>query len=90
MTVDGFMYFHTAMPFGLWSATIACQRTTKAVVYMLNQQGVLVDAYIDDFYSADSTAHARASYDRMIILINDPGLQTSPEKDVPPRMKWFI
>ena len=29
MTVDGsLLYFHTAMPFGLRSATIACQRTT--------------------------------------------------------------
>ena len=84
MTVDGFMYFHTAMPFGLRSATLACQRTTKAVVYMLNKQGVLVDVYIDDFYGADSADHAHASYARMIKLINDLGLQTSPEKDVPP------
>lgn len=84
MTVDGLLYFHTAMPFGLRSATLACQRTTKAVVYILNQQGILVDVYIDDFYGADSADLACISFDRMTQLFADLGLQTSPEKDVPP------
>ena len=51
---------------------------------MLNQQGVLVDVYINDFYGADSADYAHASYAHMIKLINNLGLQTSPEKDVPP------
>ena len=72
------------MSFGLRSASLVCQRTTKAVVYMLNQKGVLVNVYIDDFYGADSTTHARVSYDHMIKLINDLGLQTFPVKNVLP------
>ena len=84
MTVDGLLDFHTVMPFGLRSATLACQRTTKAVVYILNQQGILVDVYIDDFYGAASADIAHTSFDRVTKLFADLGLQTSPEKDVPP------
>ena len=31
MCIDGQFYFHTVMQFGLRSATLACQHTTKAV-----------------------------------------------------------
>ena len=51
---------------------------------MLNQQGVLVDVYINDFYGADSADHVHASYAHIIKLIHDLRMQTSPEKDVPP------
>ena len=87
MSVDGslyVLYFHTVMPFGLRSATLACQRTTKAVAHILNNQGLLVDVYIDDFYGAESKEHASLSFDRMSQVFNDLGLQTSPVKDVPP------
>lgn len=84
MSVDGSLYFHTVMPFGLRSATLACQRTTKAVAHILNNQGLLVDVYIDDFYGAESKEHANLSFDCMSQVFNDLGLQTSPEKDVPP------
>ena len=36
MIIDGLLYFHTSMPFGLCSATLACQRTTKAIAYILS------------------------------------------------------
>ena len=47
--IDGSLYFHTALPFGLRSATMICQRTTKSVAYILNTEGISVDVYIDDF-----------------------------------------
>ena len=53
------------MQFGLRSATLACQRTTKAVSYILNDKGILVDVYIDDFYRAETQELAEQSFDRM-------------------------
>ena len=83
-TVDGQFYFHTVMPFGLRSATLACQRTTKAVAHILNQEGILVDVYIDDFYGAETAELATQSFDRMTHLFSELGLQSSPAKDTPP------
>ena len=30
----------TALPFGLCSATLICQQTTKSIVYILNSEGI--------------------------------------------------
>ena len=58
-------YFHTVMLFGLHSATLACQQTTKAVSCILNKEGILVDIYIDDFYRAETQELADLSFDCM-------------------------
>ena len=72
------------MPFDLRSATLACQRTTKAVSYILNEEGILVDVYIDDFYGAETQELADLSFDRMTQLFSELGLHSSPDKDTPP------
>lgn len=79
MCIDGQFYFHTVMPFGLRSATLACQRTTKAVSYILSDEGILVDVYIDDFYEAETQELAEHSFDRIIQLFLELGLQSSPD-----------
>ena len=81
MCIDGQFYFHSVMPFGLRSATLACQRTTKAVSYILNEEGILVDVYIDDFYGAETQDLVDLSFDRMTQLFSGLGLQSSPDKD---------
>ena len=83
-TVDGQLYFHTVMPFGLHSATLACQQTTKAIAHILNQEGILVDVYIDDFYGTETGELATQSLARMTDLFSELGLQSSPTKDAPP------
>ena len=84
MCIDGSIYFHTSLPFGLRSATLICQRTTKSVVHILNNEGISVDVYIDDFYSAESPSRSNQSFQRMNSLFTELGLLASPEKDVPP------
>jgi len=64
--VNGKFYFHTAFPFGLRSATQGCQRTNKSVVYILNNMGIQVDVYIDDFYGAARPEHSQSAFQRMI------------------------
>ena len=62
---DGNFYFHSAFPFGLRSATLACQRTTQSVAYILNITGILVDVYIDDFYGACRPSHSHSAFQRI-------------------------
>ena len=63
--IDGSLYFHTALPFGLRSATMICQRTTKSVAYILNTEGSSVDVYIDDFYGPKSSDSSELSFQWM-------------------------
>ena len=90
MCIDGLFYFHTALPFGLWSATIACQRTTKPAAFILNNHGILTDVYIDDFYGAAPQASSHTVFACMNIIFSELGLQASPDKDVPPVVKWLV
>ena len=82
--IDGSLYFHTALPSGLRSATMICQHTTKSVAYILNTDGISVDVYIDDFYGAESTDSSDLSFQRMNSLFAELGLMDAPEKDSPP------
>ena len=82
--IDGSLYFHTALPFGLCSATMICQCTTKSVAYILNTEGIFVDVYIDDFYGAESSDSSALSFQRMNSLFAELHLMDAPEKDTPP------
>ena len=56
--VNDLLYFHVVLPFGLRSAVLICQRTTKAVVFILTKDNALVDVYIDDFFGAATVEEA--------------------------------
>ena len=84
MSVDGSLFFHTSLPFGLCSETLICQRTTKSVVHILSNKGFSVDVYIDDLYGAEPPVCSQQAFQRMNSLFNDLGLMASPEKEVPP------
>lgn len=62
LSIDGSLLFHTALPFGLRSATKIFQRTTKSVAYILNSEGISVDVYIDDFYGAKFSVHLNSPF----------------------------
>ena len=63
--VDGHFYFHSAFPFGLQSATLACQR---------NKQ-ILVNVYLDDFYGGCRPSHSHSAFQRMNTLFDELGLR---------------
>ena len=82
--IDGSLYFHTALPFGLCSATMSCQRTTKSVAYILNTEGISIDVYINDFYGTESSDSSEFSFQQMNSLFAELGLMDAPEKDTLP------
>ena len=61
-----------------------CQRTTKSIVYILNEEGISVDVYIDDFYGAEVPSSAEPSFLRMNSLFDELGILALPDKDTPP------
>lgn len=71
--VDGQSYFHTVFPFGLCSATLACQRTTQSIVYILTTMGLLVDMYVDDFYGVATPSHSSNTFQTMNTLFQKLG-----------------
>jgi len=82
--IAGSLYFHTAQPFGLRSANMICQRTTKSVAYILNTKGISIDMSINDSYGAESSDSSELSFQRMNSLFAELGLMDAPEKESPP------
>ena len=74
------LYFHVVLPFGFRSAVLICQRTTKAVVFILTKDNAFVDVYIDDFFGAAIVEEPPFVYNRLLYLLRELGLEISPEK----------
>ena len=47
------LFFDMALPFGLRTAALACQRTTNAVTYIYGKREYKCVNYLDDFGGAD-------------------------------------
>ena len=75
MCVNKQFYFHIA-----YSSLPA----DKPVSYILNDEGILVDVYIDDFYGAETQELAKHCFDRMTQLFLELGLHSLPDKDTLP------
>ena len=88
--VNDLSYFHVVLPFGLRSAVLICQRKTKAVVFILTKDNnVLVAVYIDDFFGAATAEEAPFVYNKLLLLLQELGLQISPEKCFQPSTRMI-
>ena len=85
-------YFDVVLPFGLCSATPACQRTTNAIAHIFHSFfGHDCINYIDDFGGAESTFEdASLAFSDLERLFTDLGLQSSPSKDCPPSTRMVF
>ena len=79
--VNNELFSHTRFPFGLHSATMVCQRLTKAVIHILSTEGHLAEVYIHDFYGVKKAEFAGIAFNRMTELFKELGLAASPAKD---------
>ena len=79
-------YFDLVLPFGLRSATMACQCTTTAITYMFKSEFQFACInYVDDFGGVE-TNHVTAStaFLQLGNLFQRLGLESSLSKDWPP------
>ena len=54
------------------------------MVYCFTQLGFFADVYLDYFYEADTPAPAPSAFQSLQDLLDELGLQSSPDKDCPP------
>lgn len=74
----------TALPFGLCSATLICQQTTKSIVYILKSEGIsgLTNASMTS--TVQNPLVSESSFLCMNSLFDELGVFVSPEKDTLP------
>jgi hypothetical protein len=72
-TWRGNIYADTVLPFGLRSAAMSCQRTTRALSFIHNTLGYTSDVYLDDFIGADIEANAWKAFDALQTVIKKAG-----------------
>ena len=85
-------YFDLVLPFGLRSATLACQRTTSAIAHIFGT-AYHYDCvnYIDDFGGVEASyADALLAFSHLEEIITSLGLESSPTKDCPPTTRMVF
>ena len=85
-------YIDIALPFGCRTSSLACARTTNAVVYLLRKAGHFVHCYLDDFVGMAPTENqAHQAYNDFKNLTRTLGLDLSPSKCTPPTktIEWL-
>ena len=92
ITLNGLYYTDIAPPFGCRTSSMACARTTNAVVYLLRKKGHFLHCYLDDFVGVAPTRQAAdAAYNDFTEITAQLGLALSPEKCQPPakQLEWL-
>lgn len=79
-TWDGQFYFDTVLTMGLQSATMAHQRSTSVVTWILAQQGRSVFNYLDDFIGISPSKDANLHFEELGTLLQTLGLEESLDK----------
>ena len=69
---------------GLRSAAMACQRSTSAVTLILNQRGLTIFNYLDDFIGASPPTLATSHFHELGELLHHLGLEEAAAKSCPP------
>ena len=88
----GKKYFDIAPPFGCRTSSMACARTTNAIVYLLNKMNFFVVCYLDDFIGVEKDYEsAKIAYTKTLNLLAFLGLDVSYKKCVPPttNLTWL-
>ena len=77
-------YFDTVLSMGLRSAAMACQRSTSAVTWILNQRGLTIFNYLDDFIGASPPTLATSHFHELGESLHHLGLGEAAAKSCPP------
>jgi hypothetical protein len=84
LEVEGQFFLDTSLPFGWRSGTLACQRVTDCVRYILASKGVVVANYIDDFIGICPESVAEHQFLVTLNLLKELNLTVSKDKTIKP------
>ena len=76
-------YFDTVLTIGLHSAAMACRRSTFAVTWILNQRGLTIFNYLDDFIEASPPTFATSHFHEHRASLHHLTLEKSGAKSCP-------
>ena len=80
---NGQFYFDISLPFGLRSASLACQRTTNALAHILKCRNINIVNYVDDLATAAPSKEAALQIGNEIdLVIEEAGLALASDKSV--------
>ena len=77
-------YFDITPPFGLRFSAMMCQHSTTVITFMYRDLGFHCTNYIDDFGGAEIPDKSAEAFQTFGSLLEEIGLDTSPEKASPP------
>jgi hypothetical protein len=80
----GAFYVDVCVPFGWRNGTLACERVTDAIRYILATKGIFVLNYIDDIVVIAPSDIADSHFQYTIGLLNKLGFNINHSKTVPP------
>ena len=84
------LYFDMAMPMGLRSSAMSCQRITNAVKFIMRSKGFDLVAYLDDMVLAEVWGHAQECFDTLKETLMLMGAVEAEHKSVSPCMKMIF
>ena len=90
--VNNKRYFDIAPPFGCRTSSMACARTTDAVVKLLRNKGIFTLCYLDDFVGVEETYEdAVYGYKMAMKLLDHLGLDVAHNKCIEPttKLNWI-
>jgi len=80
-------YVDTAIPFGYRHGSMACQRFTDAIRFIMHQHGYYIANYIDDLIGCDPPQMAQSGYQFLLKLLQSLGVTISSDKLFPPSLQ---
>ena len=86
----GKYYFDTRLCMGQRTAALACQRSTRAVVYIMLSNGHTIVVYLDDFIGVEARSNAWRSFYYLGDLLIELGLRENVPKACPPSQRQIV
>ena len=80
LSFDNSTYVDTAVPFGYRHGSMACQRFTDSIRFIMHQHGYFLANYIDDLIGCDPPNIAHAGYQFLVKLLASLGVPISQDK----------
>ena len=77
LTWNGKLYVDTSITFVYRHGSLACQRATDATRCIVHKKGFQIFNYIDDFIGCEPPAHARDSFQQLMVLLRELGMPVS-------------
>ena len=88
--IDGSLFFHTALPFGLRSASMICQRTTKALLTFWNLKAFPSTCTLMVFTAPNSLIHLNSPFNGWTRYLQNWVWWTPLRKILHHLRKWFV